>query len=306
MNRLMLLLAVLVALSLISVQSAWADDPPGANLFNTYCAACHGKEGKGGGAPAIGDPTYLSTHDEATMIQITGSGTSKGMPSWSKAKGGMLSDDQIAGIIAYLRGETAPAAAVAQPAAPAQPVQVYVETKLALSQNTDYDGNPVLLANVHEYDGYPVEGATVAFSRQTAFGTQDLGTVKTDWAGYAPLTVPGLTTGSQITAVFKGVDKWNASQNKMTLAAPQMTYAGVPINPAHVSLSVDEPLLEPEGSLITPNPPLIPATLFVMVVAGVWSLYAYVVSQVLGIRNEGAPVVRENMLRFGAKPPKNR
>lgn len=306
MNRLLLVLAALAALSVVSIQTALADDPPGANLFNTYCAACHGKEGKGGGAPAIGDAAYLSSHDEATMAQITASGTAKGMPAWSKAKGGMLSDDQIASIVAYLRGTTAPAAAAAQPPAPVQPVQVYVETNLTLTQNTDYDGNPVLIANVHEYDGYPVEGATVAFSRQTAFGTQDLGTVKTDRAGFAPLTVPGLTTGSQVTAAFKGASKWNASHNKMVLAAPQTTYAGIPINPAHISLSLDEPLLAPDGSLVTPNPPLVPATLFLMVVGGVWSLYAYVVSQIVGIRKQGAPVERESVLRYGAQAPKNR
>lgn len=116
----------------------------------------------------------------------------------------------------------------------------------------------------------------------------------------------GMTMGMQITVVFKGASKWTESETKMVLAAPQMTYAGVPINAARISLSVDEPLLAPEGSLITPNPPLVPATLFLLVVGGVWSLYAYVVAQILGIRKDGVPVARENKLRFEAKSPRNR
>jgi mono/diheme cytochrome c family protein len=50
-----------------AAQPARADDPPGAKLFATYCAGCHGAAGKGGFAPAIGDEKFLSAHEDAAI-----------------------------------------------------------------------------------------------------------------------------------------------------------------------------------------------------------------------------------------------
>ena len=74
MLKRILALGIVVLIFAFAAQPARADDPPGAKLFATYCAACHGAAGKGGGAPAIGAAAYLNAHDDATITQITTDG----------------------------------------------------------------------------------------------------------------------------------------------------------------------------------------------------------------------------------------
>jgi mono/diheme cytochrome c family protein len=298
----------LVLLIALAAQPVRADDPPGGKLFTTYCAGCHGAAGKGGFAPAIGDEKFLSAHNDAAITQSTTEGiTAKGMPAWSKAKGGTLTDSQIADIVAYLRSLAPGSSAAAQTApAPQSAPQaaanvIFVQTKIEITQSVDADGNVIVTALLKEYNGYPVAGEMIAFSRPTLFGALDLGTAKTGANGIASVTLTDTPESGQIAAVFMGDKNWNASSNQVALE-PRAVASSSNFNASGVKLSVgDEPLLAPEGSLITPNPPLVPVALFLGVVGCVWAMYAFVISQVVGIWRDGRMVNRQNTFTWKSK-----
>jgi len=65
-------------------------------LYAENCSACHGAEGRGGGAIALADPLYLSIVPEATMRKVIVNGIrGTSMPAFSQNAGGMLTDQQI-------------------------------------------------------------------------------------------------------------------------------------------------------------------------------------------------------------------
>lgn len=290
----------LVLLFAFVVQSTRADDPPGAKLYTTYCAACHGAAGKGGVASAVGSEKYLSARDDAAITQATRDGVpGKGMPAWSKSKGGTLTDDQIADIVAYLRSLGPASAPVPSTGTPPTGIPVFAQTKLTVTQSTNADGDAILSATLKKYDGTPVSDARITFSRATTFGVIDLGTVKTDANGVAALVLPQVpSSANEVAAVFKGDKDWDASTAKIALEPPGVATSFADVNTSDVRLSVDEPLLPPEGSLITPNPPLLPTTIFALIVGGVWATYGYVMYQVYGIWKRGRTVARSNVLRM--------
>ncbi len=298
----------IIALAVIAVQPAGADDVPGASLFDTYCAGCHGAAGSGGAAAAIGSQQYLSSHTDEELAQITSDGIEgQGMPAWNKAKGGALTDDQIAAIVAYLRSLSSPSSTPATEAAPAPtatpaPVAVkYSTTKMTVSQSYNDDGKRLLTAQLRRSDDSAVAGAAIVFQRGTTFGTVDLGTVKTDQSGAASLVILEVPESARVVDIlFKGEPSLGSSAARVVL---QPTLASVLANGnrGRVQMSLgDEPLLSPEGSLITPNPPLLPTLLFLLVVLGVWSMYGFVVYQVIAIRNSkpstrsGYPMTRKD------------
>jgi len=298
-------LGIFILLFAFAAQPARADDPPGAKLFATYCAACHGAAGKGSGAPALSTDAYLNAHDDATITQITSDGKmEKGMPMWSKAKGGTLSDAQIADIVAYLRAFVAPAAPA--PAPTAAPVAaVYSQTTLSMKQTQNADGSMVFVATLIKTDGTPAVGAAIAFARPASMGKLDLGTIKTDKLGNASITVRDQPEQARyITATFAGEPMLGSSEAMLALARPLVDMSTGSVNTANVRLALgDEPLLAPEGSLITSNPPLVPTTLFILLVVGIWSIYAFVISQVVGIWKDGRPAKpRENTITMKRKP----
>lgn len=296
----------LAVLGMATTTSAWADDPPGTKLYSTYCSACHGQAGKNGPAPAIGDSKYLEAKDDAAITQATADGiVAKGMPAWGKSKGGALTDDQIKDIVTYLRSlagsATTATATTTATTSSTQQVKVFIQTKLAMTQSRNEYGDTLLSLSLKEYDGYPVGGGTVAFSRATTFGTMDLGTAKTDAAGNASLVLRDLPEGSQIVATFKGDKNWDASSTQLKIDASTLMALPTGVDLRSVRLAIDEPLLAPDGSLITPNPPLVPATLFLLVVGGVWSMYVFVASQIIGIWKLRAPEPTGNVLRMQRK-----
>jgi cytochrome c oxidase cbb3-type subunit III len=65
-------------------------------LYAQNCAGCHGAEGRGGAARALGDPVYLAIADDAA-IQKAAAGGIRGtaMPGFAQSAGGMLTDKQI-------------------------------------------------------------------------------------------------------------------------------------------------------------------------------------------------------------------
>ncbi len=302
MLKRIIVLTSLIALFLPAAAVVRADDPPGAKLFATYCAACHGASGRGGFAVAVGDRPYLDAHGDDALTQAIMNGTAKGMPAWGKAKGGTLTDDQIADIVAFLRSLATPSSSVQTQSAPAQPAtaQVFIQTKLALAPAASADGGIVLDASLTEYTGYPVIGAKVTFARKTMFGDLDLGTAKTDNAGHASLFTSEIPNGTEVVASFQGDKNLNPSQAKIAMDVPAIASAAPDsVRTNLIRLSVDEPLLQPEGSLITPNPPLVPTTLFILVVLGVWMMYGYVAYQLVAIRRRRRKEAGSNTLRIG-------
>jgi cytochrome c oxidase cbb3-type subunit III len=119
MSILKVLSVILFGLYFIANYSATlyaAGDPAkGKETFNTTCASCHGTEGKGDGVAAaaldpkprdLSDAAYVSTlTDEHIFKVVKEGGASVGksvlMPPW----GGVLSDDKIWDVIAYIRND---------------------------------------------------------------------------------------------------------------------------------------------------------------------------------------------------------
>lgn len=73
-------------------------------LYAENCAGCHGAEGHGGAAIALGDPVYLAIADEAQMRKVTAQGVpGTSMPAFAQSSGGMLTDKQIDVITKQIR-----------------------------------------------------------------------------------------------------------------------------------------------------------------------------------------------------------
>jgi mono/diheme cytochrome c family protein len=65
-------------------------------LYAENCAGCHGAQGRGGAALALGDPVYLALVDERAMRNVVANGVhGTSMPAFAQSAGGMLTDKQI-------------------------------------------------------------------------------------------------------------------------------------------------------------------------------------------------------------------
>jgi mono/diheme cytochrome c family protein len=77
-------------------------------LYARNCAGCHGADGKGGAAIALGDPVYLAIADDATIRRVTADGTpGTSMPAFARRSGGMLTDAQVDVIVSGMRSRWA-------------------------------------------------------------------------------------------------------------------------------------------------------------------------------------------------------
>jgi cytochrome c oxidase cbb3-type subunit 3 len=65
-------------------------------LYSENCAGCHGSEGRGGAAIALGDPVYLAIADDAILRRAASNGIpGTSMPAFAQSAGGMLTEKQI-------------------------------------------------------------------------------------------------------------------------------------------------------------------------------------------------------------------
>ena len=105
-------------------------------LYARNCAGCHGADGKGGAAIALGDPVYLAIADDSAIRRVTAAGvTGTSMPAFAQHSGGMLTDDQIDVILRgirnrwakpdALRGSDAPPYAAQNPGDPKRGASAY-------------------------------------------------------------------------------------------------------------------------------------------------------------------------------------
>ena len=77
-------------------------------LYARNCAGCHGADGKGGAAIALGDPVYLAIADDATIRRVTADGVpGTSMPAFARRSGGMLTDAQVDVIVSGMRSRWA-------------------------------------------------------------------------------------------------------------------------------------------------------------------------------------------------------
>jgi mono/diheme cytochrome c family protein len=77
-------------------------------LYARNCAGCHGVDGKGGPAMALGNPVYLAIADDATMRRVTAEGVpGTSMAAFAQHSGGTLTDGQIGVIVAGMRSRWA-------------------------------------------------------------------------------------------------------------------------------------------------------------------------------------------------------
>jgi cytochrome c6 len=84
-----------------STDASAADAHPGAEIYRSNCAACHGADGGGGRGPALGGGAVLARFPEvADQIAVVTDGRG-GMPSF----GGDLTPEQVEDVVDYTRTE---------------------------------------------------------------------------------------------------------------------------------------------------------------------------------------------------------
>jgi len=103
----------------------------GQGLFAQNCSSCHGAFGEGGPNPArsgdiippISNSEFLKTRDDSTIRAIIAQGQSDlGMPPFGPAFGGLLSDDEVDALVAFIRSwEANPLVIEPSPGATATP-----------------------------------------------------------------------------------------------------------------------------------------------------------------------------------------
>jgi glucose/arabinose dehydrogenase len=82
------------------------DVPAAAETYAKHCAVCHGREARGGQGPSLLTAAYAHGVDDAKVTRTIRDGLAdSGMPAF----GAVLSDRQIAGIVAFLRQKRAEA-----------------------------------------------------------------------------------------------------------------------------------------------------------------------------------------------------
>jgi cytochrome c oxidase cbb3-type subunit III len=73
-------------------------------LYSENCAGCHGPDGRGGAAIALGDPVYLAIADDTILRGAATNGIpGTSMPAFAQSAGGMLTEKQIDVIVRGIR-----------------------------------------------------------------------------------------------------------------------------------------------------------------------------------------------------------
>ncbi|MFI5322564.1 MAG: c-type cytochrome [Thermodesulfobacteriota bacterium] len=103
----------LAAFLTLSSAAEKGDAAKGKETFQNTCASCHGPEGKGDGVAAaalnpkprnLSDAAVMSTITDDTLHKaISEGGASVGLSPMMAAWGGVLSDQDIWNVIAYIR-----------------------------------------------------------------------------------------------------------------------------------------------------------------------------------------------------------
>ncbi|HTI67950.1 MAG TPA: cytochrome c [Caulobacteraceae bacterium] len=125
MSRILSVAGAVLSAALVLPAPASAAAAPGARLFADNCAACHQPEGQGiaGAFPALAANSFVQGPAEAPLtVLLNGRG---GMPTFRND----LSDEQIAGVLSYVRS------AWGNKAGPVEPAAVAAARGVAQSEN---------------------------------------------------------------------------------------------------------------------------------------------------------------------------
>jgi len=90
----------------------------GQKVYTTYCSSCHGDKGRGDGAAGKALPVKPADHTDGKLMNsfsdefliniISKGGAAVGKSSFMPAWGGVLKDDQLQDLLAYLRSIASP------------------------------------------------------------------------------------------------------------------------------------------------------------------------------------------------------
>jgi cytochrome c oxidase cbb3-type subunit III len=73
-------------------------------LYGQNCSGCHGAEGHGGAAIALGDPVYLAIAEDSVLRRSAMNGIhGTSMPAFAQSAGGMLTSNQVDVIVRGIR-----------------------------------------------------------------------------------------------------------------------------------------------------------------------------------------------------------
>src|ERR1700688_302185 len=91
------------------------DAQEGAEVFASYCASCHGSDGRGGKASSVVDGPYLTLVSDQYLRTIVITGRPElGAPDWrGDVEGRVMSNQEISDVVAWLSSK--------RPQAPSQP-----------------------------------------------------------------------------------------------------------------------------------------------------------------------------------------
>jgi len=80
------------------------DAARGLSLYLRNCEGCHRMSGRGGIAPEIGNPVFqTAASDDLILRTIRYGRVGTPMPAFQRAEGPVLSDQDLADVLAYLR-----------------------------------------------------------------------------------------------------------------------------------------------------------------------------------------------------------
>ena len=122
------LAAILAIASCAAPGRRSADSPPAPPdqvtgfplLYAQNCAGCHGPDGRGGLAVALGNPVYLAIADDAAIRRVTAEGVpGTAMPAFAQSAGGLLTDAQVDIIVSGIRARWAKPGVLGQATPPA-------------------------------------------------------------------------------------------------------------------------------------------------------------------------------------------
>lgn len=117
MKKILPVLLLLIPCLLVSLTISSAEDKgdaaKGKEIYTNTCVSCHGPEGKGDGVAAaaldpkprnLSDAAYVSTLSNEHLYKvISEGGASVGLSPLMAAWGGVLSEQDINDVIAYIR-----------------------------------------------------------------------------------------------------------------------------------------------------------------------------------------------------------
>jgi mono/diheme cytochrome c family protein len=116
------LVLTLVAISLAGAGRAGAQSAPeGQKLYTAYCSSCHGDKGQGDGSAGKALPVKPADHtdgkvmnsfsDEFLLNIISKGGAAVGKSAFMPAWGGVLKENQLQNLVAYVRSLASPSKA---------------------------------------------------------------------------------------------------------------------------------------------------------------------------------------------------